>query len=688
MKNISRLFYICLTLLLAFPGGDPARAGIVEYLQQKQAPAFRKGLDWLNTENPLALAALQGKFVLLNFWTYSSVNCISVIPELTALQEKYHKELIVVGVHSPKYPVQRHTNNVKEAVIRYGVDYPVVNDAQLRIWRDYDIHAWPTVILIDPQGRIVHKQLGEDIYPAVDKILKTYINHGRYFIRSNPIPLHLERNKEPLTSLAFPGKVVATDSEQLFIADSGHNRILVANWLGDVQDVIGSGTPGFRDGAFESACFANPQGMAVQGDTLYVADAGNHAVRKVSLKSRNVATIAGTGRKNTQRFPSGPGTSVDLNFPMDLVLHDNQLYIAMTGAHQIWVLDLNGGDVKVYAGSGVENLIDGPLTKSAFAQPAGIISLQNNLYVMDSEVSALRRIGLLWGAQVDTMVGKGLHAFGDADGEPEKARLQHPLGICWTPEAVLMADTYNNKIRMFSFSDSTLSTLAGAVRSGTKDGPLHQALFNEPGGLSYAKNRVFIADTNNHCIRVMDLENKRVGTLPLKGEIETFLAGQPGTAEFKGSKIKVRQTFSNDVQELTLSIRLPKGSRILYEGKPSVRLFTEQGDFHRLYSIYDLNSTFHVYAIFSSKTLYAEVSLTYCRQDQPGTCLKEKRLYVISLTEKKPRGDIRLFFKGNLPPPESIFPFLLQPFLLQAVEDSAHLVCLIRVGDHHNPGLQ
>ncbi|MFA5260372.1 MAG: thioredoxin-like domain-containing protein [Candidatus Omnitrophota bacterium] len=647
MKQTSRFFYLCLAALwLLNPGGRPACAGVVEYLQHKQAPALRAGLDWLNTEAPLTLTDLKGKFVLLNFWTYSSVNCINLFPELKALQKKYSRELVVVGIHSPKYPIQRHTNNVKEAVIRYRLDYPVVNDAHLRIWRDYDIHAWPTIILIDPEGKIIHKQLGEDVYAAVDKVLTTHINHSRFFIRTKPVALRLERNKAHLTSLSFPGKVLATENERLFIADSGHNRILMTDWQGHIQDVIGSGIRGIRDGVFETACFADPQGMAAQGDILYVADAGNHAVRKVNLKTREVVTIAGTGRKNTSRFPKGAGTSVDLNFPTDLTLINDQLYIAMTGAHQIWVLNLKDGNIQVYAGSGVENLINGPLIKSAFAQPAGIVSVENALYVLDSEVSAVRHVGLLLGAKVDTMMGQGLHTFGDDDGAPEKARLQHPLGICKTPESLFIADTYNNKIRMFSLADSTLNTLSGDIRSGFKDGLFQQALFNEPGGLSYMKNQIFIADTNNHSIRVLDLENKRVGTMPLKGNVETFLAGQPLEKDFKGSTQKLRKTFSNDVQDLTLSIKLPRTSQIFYEGKPYLRLFTAGGDFHRLYAIYDQNSTFHVYSIFASDTLYAEVFVTYCQTGQPGNCMKENRLYVIPLTDKKPSGDIRLFFKG------------------------------------------
>jgi len=648
MKSIPRFFYLLLAVVWFFnPAGVPAGAGLVEYLPHKQAPTLRTGLDWLNTEAPLTLADLKGKFVLLNFWTYSSVNCVNVFAELKALQKKYPRELVIVGIHSPKYPVQRYTDNVKEAVIRYSLDYPVVNDASLRIWRDYDIHAWPTVILIDPEGKIVHKQIGENIYPAVDKELRTRISHGGYFIRTNPVSLRLERHKEPLTSLLFPGKVLATDDERLFIADSGHNRILITDGQGRIQDTIGSGAPGLQDGAFETTRFTDPQGMVRQGDSLYIADAGNHAIRRADLKARKVVTIAGTGRRSLSRFPEGAGTAVDLNYPTDLTWVGEQLYIAMTGAHQIWTLDLRDGNIKVYAGSGIENLLDGPLRKSAFAQPAGIVPSENAVYVLDSEVSAIRRVGLFLGAQVETMAGKGLHTYGDEEGGPEQARLQHPLGLCRTPESLLIADTYNNKIRVFSLSDNTLTTLSGDARRGYRDGPFHRALFNGPGGVSYMNNRVFIADTNNHCIRILDLENKRVGTLSLNGNIETFLAEQPGIEDFKGPTQKIRKTFSNDVQDVTLSLKLPRGARILYDRKPYVRLFTASRDFQRLYAIYDETSTFHVYTIFPVETLYAEVSLTYGIQDQPAQTVEEKRVYIFSLTDQKPSGDIRVLFKRN-----------------------------------------
>jgi thiol-disulfide isomerase/thioredoxin len=226
-----------------------------------------------------------------------------VFPQLRKLEDKYRAELAVVGVHSAKFDAERSTANVRQAVLRYGIEHPVVNDAGFDIWRSYTVRAWPTLMFIDPEGKVIGKHEGEITFDAFDGVLAEMVRQfdERGLIDRRPLSFVSEREKESGAPLSFPGKVLADPTgDRLFIADSNHHRVVVASTGGQVRDVIGCGEAGPADGAFGEAQFDDPHGLAlVDGDTLYVADAGNHAIRRVELANQNVKTIAGTGEQAT-----------------------------------------------------------------------------------------------------------------------------------------------------------------------------------------------------------------------------------------------------------------------------------------------------------------------------------------------------------------------------------------------------
>ncbi|MDQ6710199.1 MAG: alkyl hydroperoxide reductase [Candidatus Dormibacteraeota bacterium] len=436
-----------------------------------------------------------------------------MFPQLRKIEQKYGDRVVIVGVHSPKFPAERETANLREAVLRYRIEHPVVNDRDFAIWHQYGGRAWPTLMFVDPEGRVIGKHEGELPFerfdPLVAGMLKEFDERG--LLHPSETALQLEDLREPARPLSFPGKVLASDG-RLYIADTNHHRILVAQPDGAIIRILGSGRPGLHDGPGTSAQFQQPQGLASGDGVLYVADTENHAIRRVDLASGDVRTLAGTGEQAPGIAGGGTGTSTPLSSPWDVALASRTLYIAMAGTHQIWSLDLVTDQVTPFAGTGREGLLDGPVAEAWFAQSSGLALAGDHLYVADSEVSAIRDIDLAAGT-VRTLVGEDLFVFGDQDGEGEVVRLQHPLGISALKGMLLIADSYNNKIKRLDPATRTVSTWLGSGAAGDADGPGLSASFREPAGVCAGPDGLFIADTNNHRVAMADWAHGVVRTL-------------------------------------------------------------------------------------------------------------------------------------------------------------------------------
>jgi thiol-disulfide isomerase/thioredoxin len=505
---------------LSYSSNSTTMKGSTMSAQEKmrvRAPELTGGRGWLNTDKPLSLAALKGKVVLLDFWTYGCINCIHIIPDLKRLEQKYANQLVVIGVHSAKFENEKDTENIRRIILRYELEHPVYNDAEFRVWRSYGVRAWPTQVLIDPAGYVIGAVSGEGNYEVIDQVVGKTIAEFRKRGEMNeqPLKLTLERAKVGDLSLAFPGKLLADQkNDRLFISDSNHNRIVITKLDGTLIETIGTGTPGATDGTFDKASFYRPQGLALDGEALYVADTENHLIRKIDLKARTVQTVAGTGQQSRDYFRQGPARTIDLSSPWDLQLVERQLYITMAGQHQIWKMDLDKQEVATFAGSGREARQDGLLLEAGFAQPSGIASDGKTLYVADSESNIIRAIHLSDG-RVETLVGGDLFEFGDVDGTGDDVRLQHPLGVFAFGDKILIADTYNHKIKELDPKRRSVKTFLGVGKPGQSDGG--SPSFYEPGGLSIANGKLYIADTNNHAIRVVDLKTKQASTLNIQG---------------------------------------------------------------------------------------------------------------------------------------------------------------------------
>ncbi len=541
------------------------------------APDFPSGLDWLNVAEPLSLDALRGKVVLLDFWTYGCINCIHIIPDLKRLEAEYPDELVVIGVHSAKFTNEAQTENIREVIQRYDLEHAVVNDADFEIWDSYQARAWPTIVLIDPAGNVVGTHAGEGVYEVVAPVLANVVAEfsARGELNSEPVALRLEKDRTADTVLSYPGKVLADPaSDLLYIADTEHHRIIATTDAGEVVAVYGSGSAGFIDGTASQASFFSPQGLALIGETLYVADTANHAVRSIDLATGTVGTLAGTG---DQGWPPVGGASADVSLasPWALASDGQLLYVANAGTHQIWVIDLGSMTARPLVGNTRESTANGPLADAELAQPSGLAIRDGILYFADSESSSIRSADVGSANGVTALVAgadAGLFDFGDVDGVGNMARFQHPLGVAFYGDLLLVADTYNSKIKSINPTTREAVTLYGGEQ-GWEDGGTPR--FHEPGGLSVEGDVAWVADTNNHVIRRIDLTTGETSTLVLTG-LDAFTGA--GEATYNGPVVTLPAVeAAAGPAELILDVTLPAGYKVNEDASSSLFLFEEGG---------------------------------------------------------------------------------------------------------------
>ena len=611
-----------------------------------RAPELSGAKSWLNTDKPLSIAGLKGKIVLLDFWTYGCINCIHIIADLKKLEAKYPNNLVVIGVHSAKFTNEGDTDNIRNIILRYGLEHPIANDADFKIWNQYAVNAWPTQVIIDPNGYIIGAVSGEGYSDGIDKLIGATIEDFRQKgqLDEKPLKFALERARVGDLPLAFPGKVLAdSTSKRLFIADSNHNRIVVTDLGGKLIETIGNGKQAWADGDFSAASFSRPQGLALNGTNLYVADTDNQRIRLVDLKTKKVTTIGGTGKLDDFTGEGGAALKTGLRSPWDLSLVNKDLFIAMAGSHQIWRMDLEKNILEPFAGSRVEARLDGKLGLSGFAQPSGIVSDGKVLFVADSESNIIREINFQK-ETVETLVGGDLFEFGDRDGEGDDVRLQHPLGVVLYEGKVLIADTYNHKIKLLDPTNRTVKTFLGTGKSGQSDGKT--PTFYEPAGLSIADGKLYVADTNNHAIRVVDLQTKMVSTLKIEGltpPVESTGATADVSPNLKENKTEIKEISANASNSLLFQIKLPEGFHLnpnapnRYELSAGGAKNIKIANLSKKFSELPLSIPFQTLQAGDAE-VKVKMTLYYCREDNTGVCLIKTLAWQIPLkisAEKK-----------------------------------------------------
>ena len=445
-----------------------------------------RGRGWLNTGGAeLDLETLRGKIVLLDFWTFCCVNCLHVLDELRPLEEKWADELVVIGVHSPKFEFEKDPEALQANIERYEVSHPVIDDPELETWSAYGARAWPTLMVLDTHGRIAGNLSGEGHAANLDRLVAELVAEGEAdgSLRRGPAPTVLAERTEQ--TLRFPSKLAVLPDGRLVVSDAGQHRLVVFQADGATVDaIIGTGERGHADGDEDTARFAEPNGVLALpaevaqevGYDLLVADTAGHRLRGVKigqdrlLRSRTateVTTLAGTGEQWMQGEPlprgEGDARTYSLSTPWDLTWSHslNRAVIAMAGIHQLWTYDPATGALLVLAGTTQEGLVDGPAVTSWWAQPSGLDEMPDGrIVIADSESSAVRLLDPQT-MQVSTLVGKGLFDFGHVDGPLDRARLQHPLGVAALPDGrIAIADTYNGAIRLLDEETGEVVTVA------------------------------------------------------------------------------------------------------------------------------------------------------------------------------------------------------------------------------------
>jgi thiol-disulfide isomerase/thioredoxin len=500
-----------------------------------RAPELR-GRGWLNTDRPLSLADLRGRFLLLDFWTFCCVNCLHVLDELREVEEKYAGELVVVGVHSPKFVHEADPVALAAAVERYAVQHPVLDDPDLVTWQAYTARAWPTLVLVDPEGYVVAQYAGEGHAHAIDALLAELREVHRTKGTLQPGDSPYVAPEPESGDLRFPAKAIRLPDGGFFVADAGHQQIVeLAEDAETPVRRIGSGTRGLADGSAEEASFHEPNGLcllpgdvaAEVGYDVVVADTVNHALRGVVLATGQVRTVAGDG---TQWFrdssPLGPSAGSDgatrLSSPWDVVWWQDRVWVAMAGIHQLWTFDPRTGAVDTVAGTTNEGLLDGSLADAWFAQTSGLAVDGDRLWLADSETSSLRYVE---DGRVGTAVGTGLFDFGFQDGPARSALLQHPLGVLALPDgSVAVADTYNGAVRRYDPATDEVTTVAAGLA--------------EPSGLLLDREHLVVVESAAHRLVRIPLGSSGVATgaahrtqRPVTevagGEVELVVAFEP-----------------------------------------------------------------------------------------------------------------------------------------------------------------
>ncbi len=550
-----------------------------------------KNEQWFNLTRSLEINDLEDRVILLHFWSYSCVSCIESIPKIKELQKEYGNKLIIIGIHSPIFSSEKDYGVVKKAILRHDITYPVINDVERRIWKDFDIKQWPSFLVINPHGVVKKRFEGKNEINKLSNYIAGQINKFKFQISRDALPILLEKFNNIGNVLSFPTKLAFANnftfkSRQLpviFVANTQQNSIIVSTITGETLLKIGNSQPGLIDGSFDVALFNAPQGLLYDDNKLFVADTGNNAIRVVNFKEGKVQTIIGNGmRGEVVQDNDIDGKAMSLSSPTDIEFFpdNNNIVISNSGTNQILLYNLNEQDISVFAGNGQEGFVDGKYPDNKLAQTADMSVYGNKLYFVDALSSSLRSAGedgevkTLFGALNDLKIHNAPEFAINKliDQSDHDIHLQSPRALLADDTGIYIADSLNNRIRKYDYTTMQLRDLVGGNR-GDELGK--KTNFDEPSGIISVLDRFYIADTNNNRVVMVSRGNFESELLsimpPLKLHKEGFLQYLPNLENLSEVTLKANS-------EIDLKIVLQQGWKINEQGPSFINLLTVKDD--------------------------------------------------------------------------------------------------------------
>ncbi|MFT6106414.1 MAG: thiol-disulfide isomerase/thioredoxin [Rickettsiales bacterium] len=572
-----------------------------------------------------------------------------MIPEIKNLEMEFDNKLTVIGVHSGKFDNEKETSSIRKAVLKYDITHPVVNDADFKIWDGFKVSSWPTIVLIDPEGRVVKKYEGEVSSSVIRKDVKNLIKKYKYQLNSAGLPIVLEKNKIVDNVLNFPAKITLakgfsykniSKTNALVIANTGKHNIILTSFNGKTLLEIGSGDSGFEDGDFDNSSFNSPRGLIFEKNILYVADTGNHALRKIDFGTGKVTTIIGSGRRGKIIGVKNKIKDISLASPWDLEFFPdkNNIIIANAGTHQLLKYNISKKTISPFVGNGKEDLIDGKYPKNSLAQPSGISAHGEKLYFVDSESSALRMVDK--SGKLTTLIGRGLFDFGYKNGDSKKALMQHPVGLVAVDSGIYIADTHNHVIRKYNFKTKQIYDYSGGLK-GSGVGNREETRYDEPEDIIAVKGNFYVADTNNNRIVELGLNgsvSRLIDIVPqIKMPTEGLLEYLPNLTTISSQNVK-------ENSEVTLVFDMKKGWKVNQSAPSFFNLveIKDNKDAHLIASFSDSiisSGSVKLPKMSSENEYYIQGTVYYCEDKKESLCLIksfEQRL------EPTPFGDDKI----------------------------------------------
>ncbi len=498
------------------------------------------------------------------------------------LKDEFGSKLTVIGVHVGKFEGDKASESVRKAVLKYDIDYPVINDNNSRIANLFAIKAIPSFALINVHGDLYETYEGDKKIGAIKKAIDKLISKYKFEISRDSLPEVLEKYSVIGNVLSFPAHIEyvydfsykSRSMPAFLISNSAKNSIIATSIIGDIAVQVGSGQVGFKDGKFGEAMFNSPRGLAFHAGKLYVADSGNSAIREIDFKTEEVRTILGSGVRGgiIDQKNNLDSSEIELSLPLDVDFFPtkNDLVIANSGSNQILSYDLKGKKLKVIAGNGKNGIQDGKYPQNSLSETSALSSYAGKLYFVDSGSSSFR---VLDEGEVKTLIGNSEMKFGYKNGDKSIALMQHPSGLLVDDTGAYISDGLNNRIRKYDFTTAQIRDLAGNGKAGDKSGAITE--FDEPVGIASILDRLFIIDSGNNRLLALNrgtLNSEIIDIMPpLKFQKDGFLQYLPNLQ--KSDEILLKSD-----SEIVLNLKLKNGWKINKRGPSFINLLEMVND--------------------------------------------------------------------------------------------------------------